>query len=246
MHKVLMSSVRGQDKSPGELRKEQNWIGPPGCKIEDATFVPPSPLQLQDHLLIWQKYLATQDIDPLVQTAIVHGQFELIHPFKDGNGRIGRLLISLLLFQTKTLSQPMFYLSAYLEAHRDLYYDRLRRISAESDWNGWIEFFLQAVISQAQVNARKVREIIRLYGEMKAHINATTHSRYGIRLLDTIFERPVFSTAQFVEESEIPRPSTVQLLRKLKESNVLVQIRESRGRQPEIFAFPARLSIVQT
>ena len=244
MHKVLMSSVRGQDKAPGNFRKDQNWIGPPGCPMEQATFVPPGPLQLIDHLLAWQVYLTYQDIDPLVQTAIIHAQFELIHPFKDGNGRIGRLLIPLFLYQSKALSQPMFYLSAYLEAHRELYYEQLRRISAEKDWNGWIEFFLQAVIAQAQINSKKVRSIMRLYEEMKAKIEESTQSRYGIRLLDTIFDRPIFSTALFVEQSGIPRPSAIQLLRKLKESNVLIQLRESRGRSPEMLAFPSLLDIV--
>lgn len=244
MHKLLMSSVRGQDKSPGEFRKEQNWIGSPGCPIEQATFVPPNPLQLMDHLLAWQEYLSYQDIDPLIQTAIVHAQFELIHPFKDGNGRIGRLLIPLFLYQTKTLSQPMFYLSAYLENHREIYYDKLRRISAEGDWNGWIEFFLNAVIEQAQINSKKVRSIMNLYAAMKLEVEDSAKSRYGMRLLDTIFDRPVFSTALFVEQSGIPRPSAIKLLKKLKDSKVLVQVRESRGQIPEMIAFPALIDIV--
>lgn len=245
MHQELMSSVRGQDKSPGEFRKEQNWIGRPGCKIEDATFVPPNPLQLQDYLLAWQAYLAIQDFDPLVQTAIVHAQFELIHPFKDGNGRIGRLLIPLFLFQSKALSQPMFYLSAYLEAHRDIYYDRLQHISKTQDWNGWIEFFLQAVIEQAQENSAKVRQILQLYDNMKQRIEQTTNSPYGLRLLDTIFNRPIFSTTNFVVHSEIPRQTALPLLRKLKEAGILLTLRESRGSSPEILMFPNLLEIVE-
>lgn len=245
MHKELMNSVRGHNKAPGEFRMEQNWIGSPGCSIAEATFVPPGPLQLMDHLFAWQEYLAFRDIDPLVQTAIVHAQFELIHPFKDGNGRIGRLLIPLFLYQTKTLSQPMFYLSAYLELYRDSYYERLRRVSAEGDWNGWIEFFLQAVIAQAQINSKKVREIHNLYEEMKTQVEDSTQSRYSIRLLDTIFERPIFSTGLFVEQSGIPRPSAVKLLKKLKDTEILIPLRQSRGRTPEILAFPTLLDIVQ-
>lgn len=245
MHQVLMNSVRGQDKSPGEFRKDQNWIGAPGCKIESATFVPPNPLQLQDYLLAWQEYLHIQDFDPLVQTAIIHAQFELIHPFKDGNGRIGRLLIPLFLFQTKTLSQPMFYLSAYLESHRDVYYNRLQRISKEQDWNGWIEFFLQAVIEQSQANSAKVRQILHLYEEMKQKIEQTTNSPYGLRLLDTIFNRPIFSTTNFVERSEIPRPTALPLLRKLKEAGILLPWRNARGSSPEILIFPDLLEIVE-
>ncbi|MBW7881954.1 MAG: Fic family protein [Caldilineaceae bacterium] len=245
MHKVLMSSVRGHNKAPGEFRKDQNWIGRPGCTIEEATFVPPGPLQLQDFLLEWEAYLVTQDIDPLVQTAIVHAQFELIHPFRDGNGRIGRLLIPLYLFQTRTLSQPMFYLSAYLEAHRDVYYERLRRISAENDWNGWIEFFLQAVVEQAKENSTKVRKIMQLYDEMKQRVEKTTSSSYLLRLLDTIFTHPIFSTTSFVKRSEIPRATALPLLRKLKGAGILRTLRESRGSSPEILIFPDLLTIVE-
>ena len=146
LHRTLMDSVRGKDKTPGQFRLEQNWIGPLHCPIEQATFVPPNPIQLPDHLRAWEVYLDLDDVDFLIQTAVVHAQFELLHPFKDGNGRIGRILIPLFLYQKRVLSQPMFYLSEYLESHRDEYYARLKGISAEGDWNGWIAFFLRAMI----------------------------------------------------------------------------------------------------
>jgi Fic family protein len=142
MHGVLMDSVRGANKTPGEFRREQNWIGSAGCTIEQASFVPPSPLQLLDHLQALEVYLARADVDVLLQCAVMHAQFELIHPFKDGNGRIGRLLIPLFLYQKRALASPMFYLSDYLESHRDVYYARLQAISREADWTGWIAFFL--------------------------------------------------------------------------------------------------------
>ncbi|MFK5947756.1 MAG: Fic/DOC family N-terminal domain-containing protein, partial [Methylococcales bacterium] len=109
IHKILLSSVRGQNKTPGDFRVDQNWIGKDGCLIEDASFVPPEPIQMQNSLDDWQTYLGGSDIDTLLQAAVMHAQFELIHPFKDGNGRIGRILIPLFLFQKKVLSQPMFY-----------------------------------------------------------------------------------------------------------------------------------------
>jgi len=149
LHRILMNSVRGQDKMPGEFRRDQNWIGYQGCTIEQASFVPPNPLQLPDYLQLWERYLDSKDLDPLIQTAVVHAQFELLHPFKDGNGRIGRILIPLFLYQKRALSQPMFYLSEYLENHRDEYYQRLKAISADKDWNHWIAFFLRATIAQA-------------------------------------------------------------------------------------------------
>ncbi len=162
MHAVLMDSVRGANKTPGEFRLDQNWIGPLGCTIEQASFVPPSPLQLLDYLQAWEGYLAFNDFDLLVQVAVVHAQFELIHPFKDGNGRIGRLFIPLFLYQKRVLASPMFYLSEYLEAHRELYYVRLQGISRDGDWTSWIEFFLDAITQQAHANTERVREILAL------------------------------------------------------------------------------------
>lgn len=166
MHAVLMDSVRGANKAPGEFRRDQNWIGPAGCTIEQASFVPPSPLRLLDHLQAWEDYLASTDFDLLVQVAVVHAQFELIHPFKDGNGRIGRLLIPLFLYQKRALASPMFYLSDYLESHRDLYYARLQGISREGDWTGWIAFFLQAI---TPAGAGQHRAGARHSGAVRAH-----------------------------------------------------------------------------
>jgi Fic family protein len=165
LHRILMNSVRGQDKTPGEFRKDQNWIGSYGCSIEQATFVPPNPLQLPDHLQAWEKYLDSDDIDFLLQTAVVHAQFELLHPFKDGNGRIGRLIIPLFLYSRGALIRPMFYLSNYLEENRTEYYARLKAISDKGDWNGWIEFFLKGIIEQARMNIIKTRAILELYDE---------------------------------------------------------------------------------
>ena len=201
LHKILLNSVRGQDKTPGEFRKDQNWIGKYGCTIEEASFIPPNPLQLEDHLEAWQSYISTDDIDFLLQTAVVHAQFELLHPFKDGNGRIGRILIPLFLYQKKKLSQPMFYLSSYLEANREEYYVRLQNISREGDWNGWIAFFLKAIIEQAKNNNAKVKSIMGLYDSMKIRIHEITHSQYTVHLLDAIFERPIFETTDFVSRS---------------------------------------------
>lgn len=245
MHRILLDSVRGKNKTPGEFRKEQNWIGRPRCKIEEATFIPPSPLQLQNHLLDWQVYLSHQEFDPLVQTAIVHAQFELLHPFNDGNGRIGRLLIPLFLYQVRALQQPMFYLSGYLEEHRDTYYDRLQHISADDDWNGWILFFLEALAVQARDNASKVQAILTLYEEMKSRVEETTRSPYTLRLLDAVFDRPIFQSSEFAQRAGIPKPTALPLLRKLKEVGVLRQLRPASGRRAEILAFPELLNIAE-
>lgn len=242
MHRALMDSVRGSNKNPGNFRADQNWIGPPGCTIEEATFVPPSPLQLLDHLLAFEAYLGSDDFDAPVQTAIVHAQFELIHPFKDGDGRIGRLIIPLFLYQKQALASPMFYLSEYLEAQRDLYYERLRAISREGDWTGWIEFFLDAIIAQVRSDTEKVHQIMALYEEMKQRIADLTHSQYAIQVLDALFDRPIFQSSDFIQRSHIPKDSAAPFLRKLREARILQPLREASERRPAILAFPELLN----
>ncbi len=249
LHKILLNSVRGKDKTPGEFRKDQNWIGRANCTIEQATFVPPSPLQLLDDLQAWETYIDSDDIDFLLQTAVVHAQFELIHPFKDGNGRIGRILIPLFLFQKKALSQPMFYLSEYLESHRDEYYARLRAISTNDDWNGWIAFFLQATVEQSLKNAGRVQQIMDLYDEMKMRIQEITHSQYTALLLDALFRRPVFKTsdlAQLLErEHGIHKKTARGLLRQLQNANVLTELRPGSGRRAAVLCFPRLINLAE-
>lgn len=249
LHRILMDSVRGQDKTPGEFRKDQNWIGRAGCTIKEATFVPPNPLLLPDLLQAWERYLNFDDIDFLIQTAIVHAQFELLHPFKDGNGRIGRILIPLFLYQKKALSQPMFYLSEYLENHRDEYYERLKNISVDGDWNGWIEFFLHAVAEQAAQNGERVTAIKTLYEEMKIKIHETTRSQYTVHLLDAIFSKPIFQTSELAqrltEEHGIHEKTAPALLRQLRDANILLELQPGSGRRSATLCFPRLLNLAE-
>jgi len=245
LHRVLLDSVRGQDKTPGEFRKDQNWIGRPGCVIEEATFVPPNPMQLPGDLDAWETYLGIDDFDVLAQTAIVHAQFELLHPFKDGNGRIGRLLIPLFLYSKGRLSSPMFYLSAYLEKNRDEYYDRLRAISQERDWTSWIAFFLQAVADQAKENNQRLVHIMKLYEEMKERIRDATHSQYCAQVVDALFAQPIFRTKDFCKRSGITKPTAHKILRVLEEVNVIQILRQASGSRPARYAFPELLNIVE-
>lgn len=246
MHAVLMDSVRGKDKSPGQFRVDQNWIGPHGCQLKDATYIPPSPLQLETHLQDWEAYIRHQEVDVLIQAAIVHAQFELIHPFKDGNGRIGRALIPLFLYQKKVLASPMFYLSAYLEAHREAYYERLNEISHSKDWNGWIAFFLEAVFMQARDNSNRVKAMLALYEEMKQRIRDATRSQYAVQVLDALFDRPIFQTSDFIKRSAIRNKVTAaNLLRSLREAEIIRILREGSGRRAGIYSFPALLNIAE-
>jgi Fic family protein len=245
LHKILMSSVRGMDKNPGEFRKDQNWIGKPGCPIEEASFIPPSPLILDDCLRDWEAYSRTDDMDPIIQTGIAHAQFEMIHPFKDGNGRIGRVVITLFLHWKRLLPGPQFYLSRYLEKNRDEYYLRLAAISERGDWNGWLAFFLTAVRAQSEDNAARVRRILDLYERTKNRIVLETHSQYAITLLDAIFRQPIFTASTLVTKYGIERPTAAQLLRRMKEAGLLTEIREARGQRPAVLCFPELLKITE-
>ena len=249
LHRTLMSSVRGQDKTPGEFRLDQNWIGKVGCAIEEASFVPPNPVQLPDHLRAWEVYLDSDDLDFLIQTAVVHAQFELLHPFKDGNGRIGRILIPLFLYQKKVLSQPMFYLSEYLENHREEYYVRLNGISADNDWNGWIAYFLRATATQAAQNSRRVAAIQALYEEMKLAIQHTTHSQFTVHLLDAIFLKPIFRTSdlaqRLTDEHGIHDKTAPALLRQLRDAGILREIQPGAGRRSATMCFPRLINLAE-
>lgn len=245
MHGVLLNSVRGENKTPGEFRNDQNWIGSPGCEMQDATYVPPSPLEMNNSLDNLVEYMRSEDVDPLIQTAIVHAQFEIIHPFRDGNGRIGRLLVPLFLYQKRVLKYPMFYVSGYLENNRDQYYDLLQGISANGQWNEWIEFFLNAVDSQARENTKRVRQTLDLYESMKGQISEITHSQYSVHLLDAIFARPIFQTSHVVERTGIAKQTLMPLLRQLKDAGLLTTIREARGRTPAILAFRQLINITE-
>lgn len=248
LHAVLLNSVRGQDKGRGSFRSIQNWIGEPGTPIEQATFVPPDPLLVPQALDSWEKYYHAEEPDPLVQLAIVHAQFEIIHPFIDGNGRIGRILIPLFLYEKGLLSRPMFYLSAYLEKHHDTYISGLRAIGHNSDaWINWIAFFLRAVDVQARENASTARAIMDLYEKLKLTVIDLTHSQYAIPLLDQIFQRPLFKSTdiKFASDQTPTRQAIAHLLRVLRDNGILKVIREGRGRKAQVLAFADLLNLCE-
>ena len=249
IHKILLSSVRGAEKKPGNFRTTQNWIGKVGCSIEEASFVPPSPLKLQECLNDWETYIELDDINSLLQTAVVHAQFELIHPFEDGNGRIGRILIPLFLYQKKQLSQPMFYLSEYLESNRDEYYLRLKGISQSGDWNSWIAFFLKAVTVQAKENSDKVKDIMDLYERMKLEVHEVTHSQYSVYLLDAIFSKPIFMATdvckQLNKDYGIHEKTVADLLKQLRNAEILKTLQPARGSRSATVCFPSLLNVAE-
>ncbi len=243
-HVTLMQGARGMQGAPGEFRKIQNWIGKPGSTIETATYVPPPPNEVMNLLDNLEKYIHYEEKDVLVQLAVIHSQFEMIHPFLDGNGRIGRILIPLFLYHKGVLNRPMFYISAFFESHRDLYYDKLLSVSRDGAWEDWIEFFLHAVIEQATTNSEKAKSVTQLYEKLKTRIEELTHSQYAMRVLDSIFNRPVFRIGDFVTATKIPRNSAPGILSKLVKGKVLNQI-VSKGRAGNIYVLSSLIRIVR-
>ena len=247
MHEILMAGVRGENKNPGKFRDTQNWIGPKSCTIEDATYVPPSPLILNDLLETFVDFINVEglDIDPIVQTALVHAQFELIHPFDDGNGRIGRLLVPLFLMKKGCLVSPSLYISGYLESHRDEYYGSLERISKEGDWLGWVRFFLHALVTQAENNLELVRQIKDLYERKKHEITELLHTDQGIHVLDMLFDTPVFRSTDVYQRLGIQRQRAALYVRKLNNAGIIQELRPSGGSRAAVYSFEALLSIAE-
>ena len=244
-HRVLLSGVRGRNKSPGEYRRIPNWIGPPGCSIDTATFVPIGVEKIDGAMSAWERYMHQDTPDLLVQTAVLHAEFEALHPFLDGNGRLGRMLVPLFLWQRGLISRPMFYISAYFEAHRDAYYDGLLAVSRDEDWTGWCRFFLEGVKVQAEDNLAKARAILDLYEDMKIRVAELTRSHYAVHALDWMFERPIFSTASFVAWAGIPKHTARRVLGVLRRSGILSVVRVGGGRRSTILSFPALLNIAE-
>ena len=246
LHAILLDSVRGRDQSPGLFRRAQNWIAPAGEPIERATYVPPAWEQVEPAMSNWEEYLHAEEKDRLVQLAVAKAYLELVHPFRDGNGRLGRMLVPLYLYEHKLLSNPVFYLSGYLEAHRDVYYERLRAISRDGDWNGWIAFFLAATIEQAQTNTAKTKRILALYERLKHEVPDIIHSQYVLQTLDALFDHPVFHSADFMQRTGIPRDSAFRILAALKSSTLIGELRPKSGRRAAILWFPELLEITES
>lgn len=193
IHKILLEGVRGENRTPGEFRRSQNWIGPAGATISTATFIPPPVNEMKQALGNFEKFLHDDDsFHVLIQAGLAHAQFETIHPFLDGNGRVGRLLITFLLCEKGVLHQPLLYLSSYLKAHRAEYYDRLSAIRTDGDWEGWLRFFLTGIHEVSESATTTARRILALRDELKDLISGRMAGHaMGFRVLDYLFEHPL-------------------------------------------------------
>ncbi len=219
IHEILMTGVRGEHATPGEFRRSQNWIGRPGSTIETAAYVPPPPDEMLDALGAWERFLHDRDALPeLVQCAMVHEQFEAIHPFLDGNGRIGRLLITLFLVERQRLSQPLLYLSAYFEAHRNAYYDALQAVRTDADWRSWLLFFLEGVSQVASRAAEQATEL----AEMREHYRMLVGAKpKALALVDEIFRSPMVSAAVAARRLGVSDPTARKAIAALEAAGLL-------------------------
>ncbi len=225
LHARLMKDVRGSHQTPGEFRRSQSWIGPPGCTLNDAIFVPPPVDEMNDALDAFEKYLhEASSLPPLIRLALIHYQFEAIHPFLDGNGRIGRLLIVLLLCQWKLLPQPLLYLSAFFEKYRSDYYDLLLAVSERGDWMGWIRFFLAGVSLQSVDTIMRVQRLQKLQERYRKRFQEARASALLLSLIDFIFESPVLTVSKARERLGVTFRSAQLNIDKLVQAGILKEV----------------------
>ena len=243
-HARLMRGTRGSDKHPGEIRRSQNWIG--GTRPGNAVFVPPPPESLEELLSAFERYLHQSDpLPPLVRAGLAHVQFETIHPYLDGNGRIGRLLITLLLEHWALLAEPLLYLSLYFKRDRPAYYRRLGAVRTEGDWEGWNRYFLEGVTTIADEAVESAREIFALVSTDRSRALAVPRSSImSARLFELLPSHPVLSVARTMELLDTTRPTAARAVDRLLEAGVLAET--SQRKRDQVFAYQAYLDILGT
>lgn len=240
IHKRLMKDARGGNLTPGEFRRTQNWIGPAGSTIMTATYVPPPVGEMKQALSDLEKFIHAETEAPaLARAAMIHYQFEALHPFLDGNGRVGRLLMALLFAEWNMLNQPLLNLSVYFERYRQEYYDHLSAVSQRGDWEAWLRFFLRGISTQAQDSLTRMQrlETIRAKYEPLAQSDRNSE-RMGV-VLDSLFARPILSAKQLAESVDMPFKTARQYIEKLVQAGVLREVtgnaRNQIYRADEIF-----------
>ncbi|MBK5224755.1 MAG: Fic family protein [Acidimicrobiia bacterium] len=241
MHAVILAGVRGRDRQPGEVRTSQNWIGAAGATVATATFVPPPPAELPALLSDLEFFVHEEpSLPPLVQAALVHYQFETIHPFLDGNGRLGRLLIVFFLVVRERLPEPLLYLSPYFEAHRQQYYDALQGVRERGDFDGWLGFFLDGVRAQSTDAIVRAERLTDLRERYRSAVRAATRGMAN-QVVELVFEQPVLNTRTVEAHLEVSRPAAIAALRLLEDLGVLSSVADGprgqlRWRADEVLA----------
>lgn len=231
LHRYLMMGVRGENQNPGDIRESQNWIGPAGCTLSEALFVPPPRGEVQRLLGQLENFLHDESpLPPLVRIGLAHAQFETIHPFLDGNGRVGRLLITLFLVEKTLLRHPVLYLSYYFKKHRAEYYDRLQNIRDRGDWEGWLLFFLEGVATVANLAAVTAQKVLRLREDHRQKIidHFERAAATPLRLLDTLYSLPVTSANLATSAVHTSYPTANHIVQQLAKMGILQEITGQR------------------
>lgn len=243
IHRELLSSGRGAHRMPGEFRRDQNWIGPQGATIERATFVPPPVPDMHVALDDFERFLHEDASLPvLIFVGLAHAQFETIHPFIDGNGRVGRLLITFLLVHRGALHRPLLYLSHYLKRNRTEYYDRLTAIRRRGDWEGWLQFFLEGVAQTATEATETARAILALRDEHLALVQRPTGLN-GVRLLDLLFRRPLVNVNLVRDELGLSFATANTLVAQFEAAGILREV--TGGRRRRVFRYDAYIALLE-
>lgn len=242
-HQRLLSYGRGATKSPGQFKTEQNYLADKWKR--NILFVPISPERLQEGIDELFKYINESADTTLFKAAISHVEFEALHPFKDGNGRIGRMIITLLLWSSKLISAPHFYISGFFEAHKDEYIDKMRAVSEHEAWTEWCLFFLEAVEKQAIKNLEIAENIRTLYEHMKQAFSDALSSKWSVNALDFVFTNPVFRNSRFTQHSGIPSASANRFTNVLLDRGLLRLLEEPSGRRAALYAFEPLLELVR-
>jgi Fic family protein len=242
-HQILLSFGRGAQLSPGAYKTEQNYIGE--NRRKSVSFVPISPESLPAGMQALIAFIRDTSVTTLLRTALAHVEFEALHPFKDGNGRIGRMLITLQLWEYRLIRAPHFYVSAVFEDQRDDYIDRMRRVSSHGEWTEWCLFFLSALHEQASRNTETAKKISKLYEDMKVRFRAALNSQWSGDALDFMFANPTFRNNRFTRNQNIPAHVAMTMTRKLKDAGLITEILPSAGRRPALYAFKPLIDIVR-
>jgi len=227
IHKELMQGVRGAEREPGAFRRTQNWIGAGGCSLKEATYVPPPPHEMLQSLDNLEKFLhSPEPIPTLIKVGLAHAQFETIHPFLDGNGRTGRLLITFLLCEQNILQRPLLYISYYFQKYRSEYYDRLQAVRESGNWEGWLKFFLRGVYEVAQEAAATARRIVNLKEEHRQLVLNTMGRKSGnaIALLESLYFRPIFNVEHAEAITNLSYPNANSLIKALMDIGLVQEI----------------------
>ena len=243
MHQQLLSYGRGASKAPGAFKSEQNYLADTISRT--ILFVPISPENLEAGLDRLFDYIQRHTDPILTKTAVAHLEFEALHPFQDGNGRIGRMLITLMLWSSQTISAPHFYISGYLEEHKNRYIDLMRSVSQTGDWNAWVVFFLKAIESQSIRNLAIAENIRQLYEEMKQRFSEVLSSKHAMSVLDFVFTYPVFRNSSLSEITGISTATANRFTKALHEEGILIMTQEASGRKSARYTFEQLMSLVR-